>query len=346
MKTKRTAALVCAALISLSALTSCRAGKTEYSDSDYFVMNANMKLRLASSGASDDVLNSASAAAQKIASDIEKELSVNIAGTPAELFNSSDGGTEDPDGVFSAVLKTALDLAAATDGAYDPTIGALSSLWNINGGGPVPSEESIGDALSHVGYGKVSLENGKVYKDDSALRVDLGGIGKGYAVQKIVEYLPTAGVKYGLCSFGSTVGVFGSKPDGKKFRITVCDPDDTSKNVISLEIESGFVSSSGDYERYFEENGKRYHHIFDPSTGYPADSGVRSVTVCAADGALSDALATALFVMGVERSLEFYKSSGISFEAVFITDEGVYTTDGLKSGDTFSLLSEKYKLLN
>ena len=161
-----------------------------------------------------------------------------------------------------------------------------------------------------------------------------------------MEYLPTAGVKYGLCSFGSTVGVFGSKPDGKKFRITVCDPDDTSKNVISLEIESGFVSSSGDYERYFEENGKRYYHIFDPSTGYPADSGVRSVTVCAADGALSDALATALFVMGVERSLEFYKSSGISFEAVFITDEGVYTTDGLKSGDTFSLLSEKYKLLN
>ena len=324
MKTKCTAALVCAALISLSALTSCRAGKTEYSDSDYFVMNANMKLRLASSGASDDVLNSASAAAQKIASDIEKELSVNIAGTPAELFNSSDGGTEDPDGVFSAVLKTALDLAAATDGAYDPTIGALSSLWNINGGGPVPSEDSIGDTLSHIGYDKISLENGKVYKDDSALRIDLGGIGKGYAVQKIVE----------------------SKPDGKKFRITVCDPDDTSKNVISLEIESGFVSSSGDYERYFEENGKRYHHIFDPSTGYPADSGVRSVTVCAADGALSDALATALFVMGVERSLEFYKSSGISFEAVFITDEGVYTTDGLKSGDTFSLLSEKYKLLN
>ena len=212
--------------IPLSALTSCRAGKTEYSDSDYFVVNANMKLRLASSGASDDVLNSASAAAQKIASDIEKELSVNIAGTPAELFNSSDGGTEDPDGVFSAVLKTALDLAAATDGAYDPTIGrTFLSLWNINGGGPVPSEESIGDALSHVGYGKVSLENGNVYKDDHALRVDLGGIGKGYAVQKIVEYLPTAGVKYGLCSFGSTVGVFGSKPDGKKFRITVCDPD-------------------------------------------------------------------------------------------------------------------------
>ena len=85
MKTKRTAALVCAALISLSALTSCRAGKTEYSDSDYFVMNANMKLRL-ESPAPDDVLNSASAAAQKIASDIEKELSVNIAGTPAELF--------------------------------------------------------------------------------------------------------------------------------------------------------------------------------------------------------------------------------------------------------------------
>ena len=143
---------------------------------------------------------------------------------------------------------------------------------------------------------------------------------------------------------GGNIGVFGTKPNSEKFKIGICDPDDASGVVGYLSISSGFISVSGDYERYFEENGERYHHIIDPATGYPAKSDVRSVAVYANNGAAADALSTALFVMGEEKALEFYGENKIAFEAIIINkNHEIILTDGV-SPDDFELAGENYVL--
>ena len=139
-------------------------------------------------------------------------------------------------------------------------------------------------------------------------------------------------------SLGGNVRAVGSKPDGESWSVAVTDPDDNSKSIGTLKISDKAVVTSGGYQRYFEENGQIYHHIIDTKTGYPADSGLKSVTIVSDDDALADALSTALFVMGLEKSGKFYSENSSLFGAVFITDKGeIYVTDNLKD----SFMSEQ-----
>lgn len=244
-----------------------------------------------------------------------------------------NGGGEDilrsEDELYS-VIAAACDIALATDGAYRPTIGALSLLWNVTGGGPVPSADDIKKALENIGTDGISLTESAVHKENADCLIDLGGIAKGYAAQCLTEYLSASGVPYGLVSMGGNIGVFGEKPDGKLFRVGICNPLDTSGVACYLEIESGFVSVSGSYERFFEQDGVIYHHILDPQTGYPSDSELLSVAVWSKDGAAADALSTALFVMGEEKTRELYDSGKLDFEAVLVSSDGeLILTDGI-----------------
>ena len=135
-----------------------------------------------------------------------------------------------------------------------------------------------------------------------------------------------------MISFGSNVAVVGKKPEGDAFRVAVKNPIDGHDYAKVLEMSEGQVLSvSGDYERYYTIDGEKYHHIIDPQTGYPAKNGLCSVAVICEDGALADALSTALFVMGETKSRELYASGAYDFEAIFITSYGIVsTTDGLK----------------
>ena len=335
----------CVFAASLLTLTACRAGGGYY-DAEYFLMDSYMTVRLSRDGMTEDNLSQLSSQTAKLVKDIESEISAERGESDTCRFNYSESGISDAGEDFRAVLSASLSVAEKTKGAYDPTLYGLIRLWNVTGGGPVPRTEDIEKALADAGYEKIVYDGESVSKETPAVSVDFGGIGKGYAVGKAVGYLSESEVRYGLCSFLSTVGVFGEKPDGDSFVITVCDPDDTSKSVGEFSIKNGFISSSGDYERFFEEDGVRYHHILDPETGYPAQNGLRSVSVYSSDGAVSDALSTALFVMGVDRGMELYRSGELDFEAVFVTDGGVYLTDGLKDGGIFALTTEKYKILN
>lgn len=248
-------------------------------------------------------------------------------------WNSTADGTAVLDARTLALLQTALEVSEKTDGAFDITVAPLVALWsNCETRDGLPTDAEMQAALALVGSHHLSLTETALSKSNPNVQIDLGGIGKGAAIAALIDYLGACGIGGGLVSFGSNVAVFGKKPDGEAFRIALRDPKDAGGRVGMLTLEAGEVLSvSGDYERFVTVEGKRYHHLLDPQNGYPAENGLASVAVITSDGALADALSTALFVMGRERAMAFYESGAYAFEAVLIGHDGEITvTDGFK----------------
>lgn len=236
-----------------------------------------------------------------------------------------------------SLIKRSFEISDMTGGAFDVTLGTVSELWNVTGdSAAVPSDEALSEALSHVGYKKVAIDNRNLKKEDRQTKFDLGAIGKGYALGKVIDYLKTTDVVYGLVSFGGNVGVFGEKPETVTFKVGITNALETDKVVGYVFIVDEFVSVSGDYERFFVADGVKYSHIFDPATGRPADTDITSVAVICDDPSLCDALSTALFVKGSEGAIEFYNSGAADFEALIQTKDGqIILTDGLKKDGAF-----------
>ena len=243
-------------------------------------------------------------------------------------LNEAGGGTAGEE--TAALLQTALTLCEKTGGAYDPALGALSRTWGFSDGAyRVPEPDALGEAMQRSGAGLVQLDGVSVKLANGA-QLDLGGIAKGYAAGRVRVILKDAGVTSAIISLGGNVAAVGKKPDGSAWTVGLQDPDSPEAYFGTVSIEDACVVTSGAYQRYFEENGVRYHHILDTVTGCPAESGIKSVSVVAQDDTLADALSTALFVMGLDAGAELHKSSGLSFEAVFVTDDNtVWITPGL-----------------
>lgn len=340
-KTKKlvSAVMSCLMLASPAVLTSCSGGE-EYAEYNYFIMDTYVTLKLGrenENGRLDDkYLDEVAENCSEILVDIDSSVSCHNENSDVYRLNSDYDFILSADETMTALLDIAETVSNLTDGAFDYTLGGLTELWNVTENTTPPTDDEIKEALAHAGRDKISVSGDRISKLDVDVKIDFGGIGKGMAAQKILEYLDTTDVEYGLVSVGGNIGVYGKKSDGDDYKIGVRDPHDTSDVVGYCYLTSGFVSVSGDYERFFEYDGKRYHHIIDPSTGYPAESGISSVAVISPNGAAADALSTALFIMGVERSLEFYEEKCISFEAVFVTTDGeIITTSGL--GDKFEI---------
>ena len=338
----------------VTVLTSCAilfsgCGKRgEYKDYDYFVMDTYVTIRLAVDGKngklSDEYLGSVANECAAILTKLDSIFSSSNEASQVYALNSNISMMIGADSTLIAVLQTADRITKITDGAYDYALGALTELWNVKEGGPVPSSSDINYATVHSGSDKFKINSTTVTKLDGMAKIDLSGIAQGYAAQEILNYLETTDIQYGIISIGDNVSVYGDKPKNETFKIGVRDPQSDSDVIGYMYLTSGFVSVSGNYECYFEEDGVRYHHIIDKSTGYPAESGLQGVAVHTTNGASADALSTALFVMGVEKSLELYNSGAIEFEAVFVTDDGrVITTPGIDS-KAFQLTASGYKL--
>ena len=237
------------------------------------------------------------------------------------------------------LITRSKEIYTLTDGAFDISCEPLTREWGFYSGleNRVPSQQAIENALKGVGAAHIKIKDSTITLDENT-SLDLGGIAKGYASQKAAEILKENGVNSALMSLGGNVRAVGSKPDGENWSVAITDPDDNSKSIGTLKISDKAVVTSGGYQRYFEENGQIYHHIIDTKTGYPADSGLKSVTIVSSDDTLADALSTSLFVMGLEKSGEFYSENSSLFGAVFITDKGeIYVTDNLKD----SFMSEQ-----
>ncbi len=235
-------------------------------------------------------------------------------------------------------------VSESTGGAFDVTCGAVSALWDFKADNPTPPEkEAVDEALLNVGFGGISINGNTLEKVSDGIMLDLGGIGKGYIAEKCVEFLHGKGVKSGYLNFGGNIAIVGEKENGEGWSVALRDPLRQNDTVGKIVMKSGFLSVSGDYERCFEYGGEKYHHILDPKTGYPVSNELSSVAVLCDDGALADALSTALFVMGLDESLEFYKQKKYDFDAIFITKSGyIYTTDFIK--DDFELTSKNYTM--
>ena len=247
-------------------------------------------------------------------------------------FNTSQNSLElDPR--TAALIEKAMNVTQKTSGAFDITVAPLVNLWQTSEErGTPPTEEELQSALALVDTNHLTLTNTTLTKTAKDVQIDLGGIGKGAAISVLISYLESCnGVRGGIVSFGSNVAVFGAKPNGSPYRIALKNPKTESGYAGVLNLKAGqILSVSGNYERYYTVNGEKYHHILNPRTGYPAESGLCSVAVICSDGALADALSTALFVMGEENARAFYESKIYDFEAVFIDQSGnVTTTAGL-----------------
>ncbi len=237
---------------------------------------------------------------------------------------------------LAALLSRALALAEETGGLFDPTAGILAELYDIKGTRPLPTGEAVTAALAYTGYRKVCVTGNLVSRTPGVV-LDLGGIAKGYLAQQLVAALLEAGVPGGVLSLGGNVAVFGKKTDGSDFRIALRSPFEGGGTVGVLSLRgTAYVSTSGAYERYrVDEQGNRYHHIFDMQTGRPSESDLASVTVVATDGARADAWSTALFVAGYEEALCLWQEAGQSFEMVLVRKDGeIYTTPGLSFSPT------------
>lgn len=224
-----------------------------------------------------------------------------------------------------ALLTRAKEISAATDGLFSTTIAPLMEAWGFTSGDyRVPDEAELSALLAHVDDEEIAISDSTVTIPADA-KVDLGGIAKGFTSARVMEIFRENGVENGILSLGGNVQALGTKPDGSLWRVGLQDPADERALFATLELADKAVITSGAYERNFEQDGIVYHHIIDPRTGYPAESGLSSVTIVSDDGTLADGLSTALYIMGKEAAVEFWRSHRDDFDMVLLADDGAVT---------------------
>ncbi len=224
-------------------------------------------------------------------------------------------------------IKQCSEISALSGGVFDVTVGGVSRLWNIGEENErIPSDDEIQSELQNVGYGKIKLGKDKVQLSDG-VKVDLGAVGKGMACDMLKAYFDSSDMKGAIVSVGGSILAWGDyNKAGDKWQIAVAHPRNEGEYLGVLSLDEGFVSTSGDYERYFEKDGKRYHHILDATTGYPAETDIISVTVVCDSGIISDALSTACFILGYEKSQELLSKYNAS--AIFVDKDMNISTVG------------------
>ena len=232
------------------------------------------------------------------------------------------------------LTERALELYQKTDGAFDiAAIYPVMEAWGFpTQNFQVPSQETLDQLLPLTDAGNISYdkETRKISFGVEGMKIDLGGIAKGYTSSRIMDIYKDNGITSGLVNLGGNVQALGTKTDGTKWKIAVQSPDDTEDYLGILSVQDKAVITSGGYERYFEQDGVKYHHIIDPSTGHPANNGLVSVTIVSADGTLADGLSTSLFIMGKDKAAEYWRAHSDEFDTILEDEDGVlYVTEGI-----------------
>ena len=280
-------------------------------------------------------------------SQLENKISKNIPDSEISNLNRNAGissvALSPP--VFQ-LLTMARKFSILSEGMFDVTIDPVVELWGIGTDhASVPERDKLAHAVSLVDYRKVVLDpaHGSAFLPEKELAVDLGGIAKGYIADCVKDFLVSEGAGGGIIDLGGNILAFGKKPDGSDFRIGIQDPfGGRGSSIGVVTMAEGSVVTSGIYERFFEQDGKRYHHIFDVKTGFPVENNLSGVSIVTRESAAGDALSTAVFALGLEKGMALVeKTDGV--EAVCITkDKEVYVSSGLK--DSFTLTDQNFKM--
>ena len=243
-------------------------------------------------------------------------------------LNVNKSATLSEDGGY--LVQRGIELSTMTDGAFDIAIYPVMQEWGFpTKDFKVPDDATLKELISF---------------EDAGMEIDLGGIAKGYTSSRIMDIFKEYDVDSGLVNLGGNVQTYRTKTDGSKWRVAVQSPEDESQYIGVVDVSDKAVITSGGYERYFEQDGKIYHHIIDPATGYPAESGLKSVTIVSDDGTLADGLSTSLFIMGKDKACEFWKAHSGEFDFVLLTDDdSMYISEGI--ADDYSSDYE-YEVIN
>ena len=274
---------------------------------------------------SEDVLDACVAKCE----DYNARFSRTSEGSEIYELNHADGEPVTLSDDTVDLIQKGVEYSRLAEGKFDITIAPLSDLWDFkNNTGTVPDDAAIQEAKSHIGYENVKVDGNTVQLLDPEAAIDLGGIAKGYIADKIKEYLIEQGVDSAIINLGGNVLCVGKK-NSDDFTIGITDPKGSS-DILKLKINDQSVVTSGIYQRYFEVEGKYYHHILNPKTGYSYDNGLASVTIISNHSVDGDALSTVCFTLGKEQGLALVNQlAGI--EAVFIdTNNALYYSDHAK----------------
>lgn len=288
-------------------------------------------------------------ASDKIVLDIHNKMSSQLASSEVSKINQNAGiqPIKVSDDTYT-VIKKAISYSQKTGGKFDISVGAISSIWNIgNESARVPSSEEIKSLLPLVNYKDISLNDKEksVYLKKKGMKIDLGGIAKGYCADKLADYLKENGVKNAIINLGGNIYVFGQNAKKTDFNVGVQDPAKTNTEPLgTIQLTDMSIVTSGVYERFIEKDGKVYHHMINPTTGYPFENNLSSVTIISKKSIDGDALSTSTFGLGLEEGMKFIEGLE-DVDAIFITnDKKIFTSKGIK--DKFKLENSSYSLAN
>ena len=323
-----------AALLLAGVLTGCSAPAEEMQqpvERSLFAMNTYMTFT-----AYGEDAQAALQEAEECIQQVEGLWSVTDEDSEIYQANHSGGQPVTVSEETAEIISFALEMAQRTGGALDPTIYPVLTAWGFTTDSKqVPSQQQIAQLLEQVGYDRIQI-NGSELTVPDGMELDLGAVGKGYTADLVTEILRRHGVTSALISLGGNIQAIGSRPDGSDWRLGIRAPWE-SGNLGVLTVSDAAVVTSGGYENYFDdEQGNIYWHILDPSTGYPADSGLQSVTIVGREGKMCDALSTALFVMGAQSAEQYWRENG-GFEMLLVTDSGeILITEGIAENFTLN----------
>jgi thiamine biosynthesis lipoprotein len=282
--------------------------------------------------------------------EIESRMTINNADTSEIIALNEAAGTSavKVNSDTFDVLERGKYYSELSKGRFDITVGPLVKLWNIGTDyAAVPDPNILKEKLQLIDFSKLQLDRSTLTAklDDPGMQVDLGAIAKGYAADEVAEILKENGVQHAIINLGGNVLTIGGNMKGNPWKIGIQDPFNPRGEFMGIiTIEDKTVVTSGTYERYFEQDGKRYHHILDPRTGYPTDNEVASVSIITNKSMDGDGNSTSVLLLGLEEGMKFVESQE-GVDAIFVTnDKKVYITSGLK--DVFTVTNSQFTLMN
>jgi thiamine biosynthesis lipoprotein len=336
LKNKKTTILYMVTLfIMMSIFVSCTS-ETEMVSKTEFKMGTICTISLPY-GTADEVFDGCF----KVLDDVESSISRTDADSELSLINKNKKGVLDPD-TFN-LMQSSLDMYRESGGAFNPAIGAAVSLWDIGGDNPrIPSDEELAAVDVDADDILVNIRNSSV-SIPSNMEIDLGAVGKGWSANKLRTYLRKEHISNAIINLGGNILLFGKKDNKKNWTIGLQDPNkDTGDSYILLSLSDTSIVTSGTYERFFIEDGVKYHHILSSETLYPAESDIISSTIISKNSTLCDMLSTTCFIMGSEKALDFIKRyDGVS--AIFLLKDGsIVTSDNFDF--EYEILNENYHM--